>query len=61
LKVNEKNITADELKRTDGIFVSLSSFGIVEAELLNGESSKQSPLPAKIFGHYLESLKRESA
>jgi branched-subunit amino acid aminotransferase/4-amino-4-deoxychorismate lyase len=61
LKVREKNITADELKRVDGVFVSLSSFGIVEAESLDGELCNQSPLCGGISRQYLELLRRESA
>jgi aminodeoxychorismate lyase len=61
LKMIEKNIKAEELKRADGVFVSLSSFGIVEAAALDGGSCKQSPLPGRIFSRYLELLKNESA
>jgi aminodeoxychorismate lyase len=59
LKVSEKNITTDELKRVDGVFVSLSSFGIVEAESLDGELCNQSPLCGEISRQYLELLMRE--
>lgn len=61
LKVSEKNITAENLKRADGVFVSLSSFGVVEAASVDGEVCKLSPLPAKILTQYLNSLKIESA
>lgn len=61
LKVSEKNITAEELKRADGIFVSLSSFGVVEASSLDGESCKQSPLPGKILCRYSELIEKEGA
>jgi branched-chain amino acid aminotransferase len=52
LKTREANVTAKELKHVDGIFVSLSSFGIVEAELLDGHSLKQSPLTLRIQESY---------
>jgi aminodeoxychorismate lyase len=61
LKMKEKNIAADQLKRVDGIFVSLSSLGIVEGTSLDGDICKQSPLPEKILGHYLGLLERENA
>jgi aminodeoxychorismate lyase len=61
LKVTEKNITADKLKRADGIFVSLSSFGVVEGASVDGEASKLSSLPGKILGCYLEIIKKENA
>jgi aminodeoxychorismate lyase len=59
LKINEANIRAEELKKADGIFVSLSSFGIVEAASLNGEDCQQSPLPARILRAYLDLLEEE--
>lgn len=61
LKTKEVNISAEELKRADGIFVSLSSFGIVEAVSLDDEISKQSPLPGKILNCYLELIEKGSA
>jgi branched-subunit amino acid aminotransferase/4-amino-4-deoxychorismate lyase len=61
VKTREANVPTGELKRVDGIFVSLSSFGIVEATSLDGDICKQSPLPEKILGRYLELLKREGA
>jgi branched-subunit amino acid aminotransferase/4-amino-4-deoxychorismate lyase len=61
LKTKEANITPEDLKRADGIFVSLSSFGIVEGTSLDGDMCRQSPLPGKILGHYLDLLKRKSA
>lgn len=61
LQVSEKNIGVGELKRTDGIFLSLSSFGIVEGASLDGEICGRSPLPEKIYRTYFELLERESA
>ena len=37
LKTRESQITPDQLLQTDGVFVSLSSFGIVEAQSLDGQ------------------------
>ena len=48
LKMIEANIGADELKSVDGVFVSLSSFGIVEAASLNASALTSSPWIEKI-------------
>src|SRR5262249_15389734 len=56
LKVAEKNIGAEELKLVDGVFVSLSSWGVVEAVSLDGQTLKVSPLFKKIEGRYRELL-----
>ncbi len=61
LKTRESQITPDQLLRTDGVFVSLSSFGIVEAQSLNGQSCKQSSYAAKISQAYHELVERETA
>lgn len=61
LKTREANIAADELKHADGIFVSLSSFGIVEAASLNHAICRQSPLAVKIFRGYCDLLESETA
>jgi branched-chain amino acid aminotransferase len=60
LKVSEANIGVEGLKSSDGVFVSLSSFGIAEGVSLDGKACRQSPLPEKIFRAYGETLKRES-
>jgi branched-chain amino acid aminotransferase len=52
LKTSEANITAEELKRVDGIFVSLSSFGIVEGASLDGNILKLCPLTKQIQENY---------
>lgn len=52
LKAREARITTKDLHNTDGIFLSLSSFGIVEAKSLDDESCRESPLPAKIAHAY---------
>jgi branched-subunit amino acid aminotransferase/4-amino-4-deoxychorismate lyase len=56
----EKNIRPEELRWTDGVFVSLSSFGIVAAVSLDGHSLKQSSLVAKLQTAYSELLSAES-
>lgn len=52
LKVNEADIDTERLKTVDGIFVSLSSFGVVEAVSLNGHALKQSSLVGQIQESY---------
>src|SRR5262249_14327840 len=37
ISIREKNIRVKELARVDGIFLSLSSFGIIEAKSLDGK------------------------
>jgi len=58
LKIREANIGAEELKRADGIFVSLSSFGFAEAVSIDDEACRRSPVPARLFRAYWELLAR---
>ena len=60
LSVREKKITPRQLARADGVFLSLSSYGIVEARSLDGKRLKQSPLVARLAGAYDALLMRES-
>jgi aminodeoxychorismate lyase len=53
-----KNIRPKKLARADGIFLSLSSFGIVAAKSLDGKKLKRSPLVARIAKAYGELLSR---
>ena len=53
-RVQEKNIRLKELSRADGIFLSLSSLGIVEAKSLDGKSLKKSLLTAQIARSYTD-------
>jgi branched-subunit amino acid aminotransferase/4-amino-4-deoxychorismate lyase len=52
LKTSQANIGVEGLKSAEGIFVSLSSFGIVEAASLNGYAVKSSPLIKQIRQDY---------
>jgi aminodeoxychorismate lyase len=61
IPIREKNIRAKELAQTSGIFLSLSSFGIVEARSLNGKPLRKSPLASQIACAYNESLTDSSA
>ena len=52
LKTDEGDISTEKLKDADGIFVSLSSWGVVEATSLDGRELKRSPLVGKIQERY---------
>jgi aminodeoxychorismate lyase len=52
IAVREKSIRSKALKRADGIFLSLTSWGIVEAKSLDGKGLKQSPIIGRIAGRY---------
>jgi aminodeoxychorismate lyase len=56
----EGNLTSSDLKRMDGVFLSLSSFGVVEAASLDGAALKTSALPGKIRDAYRELVRRET-
>jgi branched-subunit amino acid aminotransferase/4-amino-4-deoxychorismate lyase len=53
----EANITVDQLKRAEGVFVSLSSRGLVEGASLNGTALRQSPLFEEIHKSYWNLLR----
>jgi branched-subunit amino acid aminotransferase/4-amino-4-deoxychorismate lyase len=58
--VAEGEIGLQDLQRADGLFLSLSSFGIVEASSLDGVPLHCSPIAEKIRRAYIELLQRES-
>ena len=58
IPAGQKNIRPKNFLRADGVFLSLSSFGIVEAELLDGSRLKRSPLVAEIAKAYVGELLR---
>ncbi len=57
---SEANITPNQLRSVDGVFLSLSSYGIAECVSLDGHSLRQSPLVQKIRAAYDELLLRET-
>jgi aminodeoxychorismate lyase len=61
LTLCERNIRPDQLKLSDGVFLTLSSLGIVEAQSLDGHQLKLSPLTAKLHAAYGELFRRETA
>lgn len=60
MKTRECNVTAERLKRMNGVFVSLSSWGIVEAESLDGYLLGKSPLIEKIRAAYWNCVRAET-
>lgn len=61
IPVREKNIRLKELARADGVFLSLSSFGIVEAKSLDGKNLRKSPLTGRVADTYNQLLTDSSA
>jgi branched-subunit amino acid aminotransferase/4-amino-4-deoxychorismate lyase len=61
LKTREANLFPRELKNADGVFLSLSSFGVVEAVSLDEHPLKQSALAEKLRRAYIELLCAETA
>ena len=58
IKTIEANIRAEQLKRVDGIFLSLSSLGIVEGASVDGAACNHSPLVKQIRSAYQELTER---
>ncbi len=61
LKTRERNVTPGKLKRMDGVFLSLSSWGVVEARSLDGRALKQSPVVDQIRRAYQEFVRTETS
>jgi aminodeoxychorismate lyase len=60
VKTREANIHVDQLKRGDGIFVSLSSFGVVEIMSVDGAIVKASAMSEQIRKYYVEIVSRNA-
>jgi branched-chain amino acid aminotransferase len=54
----EREITEEELRRASGVFVTLSSLGVVECDALDGVTLQHSPLVEKLSQAYDELLSR---
>jgi len=57
----QAGVTPGELKRRDGVFLSLSSWGVVEAQSLDGQVLRGSALVEGIQRAYAELLRAETA
>jgi branched-chain amino acid aminotransferase len=60
LKTRESEVRPDELRRADGLFLSLSSWGVVEAQSLDGVVLKRSPVIEKIQSAYWNLVRNET-
>jgi aminodeoxychorismate lyase len=61
LKTKQYNVTNGELTKADGIFLSLSSMGIVPAISLDGKPLLQSSLIKTLSERYLQTVENETA
>jgi aminodeoxychorismate lyase len=61
LEVREENIAPGELHKMDGAFLSLSSTGIAEVALLNGNPLKRSSIPRRLSEAYWGAVRTECA
>ena len=61
MPIQEREITPGNLARTDGVFLSLTSMGIVEAVSLDGQPLRQSPLTQLVRDRYWQMVARETA
>lgn len=60
LPAQETSLTLEQLKQTDGIFLTLSSLGLVEVLSLDGHTLSKSPLTAQLHNAYHALLEQES-
>lgn len=60
VEVCEQELTLEQLRQTDGVFVSLSSFGIVPAKELDGQPLRQSPRVSQIRSAYRKLVYEET-
>jgi branched-chain amino acid aminotransferase len=58
LRTSEANINAKQLRCMDGVFVSLSSFGVIEIASLDGVNVKASAISKQIRDRYAELVAR---
>jgi branched-subunit amino acid aminotransferase/4-amino-4-deoxychorismate lyase len=60
LAKRETNLTLEQIFNTDGVFLSLSSMGVVEASVLDGRPLNQSPTTERIRLAYVDLVRRET-
>ena len=61
VNVREDNVTVEELRRRQGVFLSVSSWGVVEAESLDGHDLGHSPQIDQIRLAYWDLVRSETA
>ena len=60
LSVQEIAVTPDELRRTEGVFLTLSTLGVVVAVALDGKPLTQSPIVGKLRSAFVELMEVET-
>ena len=60
LPCDQTNLKPGQLLSTDGVFMSLSSLGILEATALDNQALGRSPITARLREAYLELLYSET-
>jgi len=61
IPIRQQNIRSRDLGRMDGVFLSLTSLGIVEAKTLDGKILRRSPVTGSLARAYNEILMNSSA
>lgn len=61
LPISETEISPEQLRHVEGVFLSMSSWGVVEVESLDGQAVSHSPLIGKIRSAYAALLRAECA
>lgn len=61
LEVREVNVTPARLGQAEGVFLSLSSFGIVQGSSLDGHALRQSSITKRLHTRYWETVQRETS
>jgi branched-subunit amino acid aminotransferase/4-amino-4-deoxychorismate lyase len=61
LPCREENITPSRLSGSDGVFVSLSSYGIIQAISLDSHPLRVHPMTSMLHRAYADLLQRETA
>jgi aminodeoxychorismate lyase len=60
LTSSERNITPGKVLQAQGVFMTLSSFGIVEVTEIDGQTVRSSPLTGQLQRSFLELVRRET-
>ncbi|HZR21174.1 MAG TPA: aminodeoxychorismate lyase [Verrucomicrobiae bacterium] len=61
VRFQERNITPPQLVRTEGVFVSLSSYGLAQGVSLDGHNLRRSDVTLPLHRAYVELVQRETA
>lgn len=61
LRSREENITVEELRQAEGVFLSMSSTGVAEIAFLDGKALTRSPVVKRLASAYWETVQKECA